>query len=221
MKNIIFSSLLSTFLLSSCVKEEAISLSGIVRNYITNETIKNTPIYVSDHQGFFAFFPRTQASTITDHEGKFNFNFSKYLSANMYLSFWNLTDFNKLNRHRLVLNGHPSNKNEVVKDRIYGSIDELDIVKSYKNMIIEVQPYILINFRRKVNDSLSLEFINIPEFDLKLDSFPTATPDFYLFLEKFKGSTDIFIKHHNKTLIKQRLDYEYFKEGFQRISVEI
>jgi hypothetical protein len=221
MKHLFILSILSTVLLNSCVKEQAISLSGVVRNYITNETMKNTPIYVSDHQGYFAFFPRTQASAVTDQDGKFNFNFSKYLSASMYLSFWNLKDFNKLNSHRLVLNGFPNHKNEIVKDRDYGSVDDLEIDMSYKDMLIEVQPYIRLTFLPIENDTLSLEYIYIPEFDLKLDSFPTATPDFYLFLEKFESNTAIFIKHQNKTVIKQRLDYDYFKEGFRTIDVEI
>lgn len=221
MKHLFVLSILSTILLSSCVKEQAISLSGVVRNYITNETMKNTQIYVSDDQGFFAFYPRTNASAVTDEYGKFNFNYTMYLSANMYLSLWNLKDFNKLNSHRLVLNGFPNHKNEIIKDRVYGSVDDLEIDMSYKDMLIEVQPYIRLTFVPKENDTLSLEYIQIPEFDLKLDTFPTETPDFYLFLEKFESSTDIFIKHQNRTVIKQRLDYDYFKEGFHRIDVEI
>jgi hypothetical protein len=44
---------------------------------------------------------------------------------------------------------------------------------------------------------------------------------YYLFLKKFEGKTDIFIKHHNKEVIKHRLVYDYFKEGFHNIDIEI
>lgn len=220
MRNLLMLTLFFCLLIQSCVNEEAISLSGEVRNYITNEPIDSARVYIFDKRPFLTTCPGVSEETFTDKNGLFKIDYIEFCGSYLGVDVDNQIGFNNLRRHRLVVNGYPDSLYAIYREGHFQH-DDYYVKKSEKNMLVEIQPYLYITFVPKENDTLSLAYIHIPEFDLKIDSLPIYRPSYYLYLKKFEGSTDIFIKHHNRTVIKQRLDYDYFKEGFHRIDIEI
>jgi hypothetical protein len=220
MKNLIILAMFSSLFMVSCETEEAISLSGVVRNYITKETIDSARVYIFDKRPFLTTCQGVSEETFTDKNGLFKIDYIEFCGSYLGVDVDNLHGFNNLRHHRLVVNGYPDSLSAIYREGHFQH-DDYYVKKSEKNMLVEIQPYLYITFVPKENDTLSLEYIHIPEFDLKIDSLPIYRPSYYLYLKKFEGSTDIFIKHHNKAVIKQRIDYDYFNEGFHRIDVEI
>jgi hypothetical protein len=220
MRNLLILGMFSGLFMVSCVKEEAISLNGVVRNYITNATIDSDRVYIFDKRPFLTTCSGVSEDTLTDKNGRFVIDYIDYCGSYLGVDVDNLHGFNNLRRHRLIVNGYPDSLSAIYREGHFQH-DDYYVKKSEKNMLIEIQPYLYITFMPKENDTLSLEYIHIPEFGLKIDSLPIYWPSYYLYLKKFEGSTDIFIKHHNRTVIKQPLDYDYFNEGFVRIDVEI
>lgn len=220
MRNLLFLTMFSSLFIVSCETEEAISLSGVVKNYITKETIDSARVYIFDKRPFLTTCSGVSEDTLTDENGRFAIDYIDYCGSYLGVDVRDLHGFNNLSRHRLVVNGYPDSLYSIYRQGVVQH-DDYYVRQSEKNMIVEIQLYLDITFVPIKNDTLSLEYIQIPEFGLKIDSLPIYYPRYYLYLKKFEGRTDIYIKHHNKAVIKQRLDYDYFNEGFHRIDVEI
>lgn len=71
MRNLIILAMFSSLFMVSCETEEAISLSGVVRNYITKETIDSARVYIFDKRPFLTTCQGVSEETFTDKNGLF------------------------------------------------------------------------------------------------------------------------------------------------------
>ena len=220
MRNLIILAMFSSLFMFSCETEEAISLSGVVKNYITKETIDSARVYIFEKRPFLTTCQGVSEDTLTDENGRFAIDYIDFCGSYLGVDVDNLHGFNNLRHHRLIVNGYPDSLSAIYREGHFQH-DDYYVKKSEKNMLVEIQPSLYIAFVPKENDTLSLEYIHIPEFGLKIDSLPIYRPAYYLYLKKFEGSTDIFIKYYDKAVIKQRLDYDYLNEALHWLDIEI
>lgn len=197
---------------SSCIPlftKKEITLKGVVRNYITHEEMANISIHAFRSNGFsfIRICPNLSEYSTTDSSGKFLMDFEHYCGFELILDLSNQKHYNKLSQHQLIINDVPSNS-----DRPFVDMSELE-------MLVEVQPYIYLNLLPKEKDSLSLDHIYIPEFDIRIDSFKNSESH-NLYLRQFTGKFDIYIIYQNKQ-VKKTIDYDYFDKKYIGLEIEI
>lgn len=107
MRNLLFLTMFSSLFIVSCEKEEAISLSGVVKNYITKETIDSARVYIFDKRPFLTTCSGVSEDTLTDENGRFAIDYIDYCGSYLGVNVRDLHGFNNLSRHRLVVNGYP------------------------------------------------------------------------------------------------------------------
>ena len=96
MRNLLILSIFSSLFMVSCVKEEAISLSGVVRNYITNETIDSARVYIFDKRPFLTTCPGVSEDTLTDENGRFAIDYIDFCGSYLGVDLDNQNGFNNL-----------------------------------------------------------------------------------------------------------------------------
>jgi hypothetical protein len=208
------------FFLYSCDIEEDYSLQGKVQNYVTGESLKGVGIRIfDDYNPYATFFPCKEVSlnTQADSLGYFDIYYTTSCRSYFRLDIDDMNQFNKLSIHRLVINGFPDSKSML--DKQNDKIDEFKVENSQKDMLIELQSYINLKITNNLTDSLTPEYVLLPEFDLKIDTITTSQVIYNLFLEKFSGSSEILIKYTNDKIVRKNLDFDYFKGHWYTIEL--
>jgi hypothetical protein len=214
MKTIIFLlSFILTIAFSACVPIELIdtkeySIDGVVRNYITNQPLKNITV-IAEHNPagqFIKFCGFNRSSATTNEMGRFSLDFEGGCGYSFELDLKNSEDFDKFAQYQLIINDKPCLR------EIARSLDGSDLV-------VELQPYIILDLNYEENKDLELQEVRIPEFDIQTDSLKYGIRQ-NLYLKKYSGSFDIIAYYGNNVQKVIKTEYDYFKNPTLRINLE-
>ena len=212
----LFLGIFSILFLSQCCNEGGGStthtLKGIVEHVLTQESISQADIRVSDRN--CPFGPGTGCDQIrldfnSDTEGQFDFNYESCCDAvvNFTLSD-SLKDihgrcfrwiYQDLNDNEVQLGGCDAFNPTLMTERD----------KNY-NFFVKFQPQLYLNFIMNENPDLEFKMIEIEKLGIAFDSLFNMN-EYYDIME-LKDELEIKVTYTNDSVIVQTLEYDYIED---------